>query len=53
MLIVSHRLSSLVRSDAILVLDRGQVLDLAPHAVLLERCEVYRSLWRQQTEHMS
>lgn len=53
MLIVSHRLSSLVRSDAILVLDRGQVLDLAPHAVLLERCEVYRGLWRQQTEHMS
>lgn len=53
MMIVSHRLSSLVRADAILVLDRGRVMDLAPHAVLLERCEVYRSLWLQQTEHLS
>ncbi len=53
MVIVSHRLSSLVRSDAILVLEQGKVADFAPHAVLLERCEIYRSLWRQQTEHMA
>jgi ATP-binding cassette subfamily B protein len=53
MLIVSHRLSTLVRADAILVLDQGQVVDFAPHAVLLERCEVYRGLWQQQTEHMA
>jgi ATP-binding cassette, subfamily B, bacterial HlyB/CyaB len=52
MLIVSHRLSSLVRAHAILVLDEGRVADLAPHPVLLERCEIYRALWRQQTEHM-
>ncbi len=53
MLIVSHRLSSLVRADAILVLDRGRVLDFAPHAVLLDRCETYAALWRQQTEHVA
>jgi ATP-binding cassette, subfamily B, bacterial HlyB/CyaB len=53
MLIVSHRLSSLVRSHAILVLDQGRVVDFAPHGVLLERCEIYRALWRQQTEHMA
>ncbi len=53
LLIVSHRLSSLVRSDAILVLERGRVADFAPHARLLERCEIYRHLWRQQTEHVS
>lgn len=52
-IIVSHRLSSLVRADAILVLDQGQVVDMAPHADLLKRCEIYRHLWQQQTEHMT
>ena len=52
MIIVSHRLASLARADAILVLERGRVLDIAPHTVLLQRCEVYRHLWHQQTQHM-
>jgi ATP-binding cassette subfamily B protein len=52
-IIVSHRLSSLVRADAIMVLDEGRVLDIAPHQVLLGRCETYSSLWRQQTEHLA
>ena len=53
MLLVSHRLSTLVRSDAILVLDQGHIVDFAPHQTLLDRCEIYRSLWHQQTEHMA
>lgn len=48
MVIVSHRLSSLVECDQILVLDRGQVVDMAPHRELLERCAIYRHLWLQQ-----
>ena len=52
MVIVSHRLSSLVDCNLILVMDKGRVLDVAPHAVLLERCSVYRQLWKQQTRHM-
>jgi len=52
-LIVSHRLSSLVAADRILVLERGSVLDYAPHATLLERCDVYRQLWDTQTRHLS
>jgi len=52
MFIVSHRLSSLVDCDQILVLDKGQLLDVAPHDVLLERCSVYRQLWAQQNRHM-
>jgi ATP-binding cassette subfamily B protein len=52
MIIVSHRLSSLVNADAILVLDKGAVVDFAPHATLLERCEIYRHLWDQQTRHV-
>jgi ATP-binding cassette subfamily B protein len=52
MIVVSHRLSSLVQADAILVLDRGTALDVAPHGTLLKRCGVYRGLWEQQTIHM-
>lgn len=48
MLVVSHRLSALVDADAILVLDRGKVVDMAPHADLLLRCDIYRKLWLQQ-----
>ena len=52
-IIVSHRLSSLVRADAIVVLDQGRVVDMAPHSALLERCDIYRHLWQQQTEHLT
>nr|WP_210320304.1 peptidase domain-containing ABC transporter [Pseudaminobacter soli] len=48
MVIVSHRLSSLVDSDQILVLDNGRAVDIAPHDVLLDRCAIYRQLWSQQ-----
>jgi ATP-binding cassette subfamily B protein len=52
MLIVSHRLSSLVNCDQILVLERGKIMDIGPHAALLERCAIYRTLWNQQNRHM-
>jgi len=52
MIVVSHRLSSLVQSDRILVLERSRIVDFAPHAELVERCEPYRSLWFQQTQHV-
>jgi ABC-type bacteriocin/lantibiotic exporter with double-glycine peptidase domain len=52
MVIVSHRLSSLVNCDLIMVLDRGSVVDIAPHDVLLDRCSVYRTLWNQQNRHI-
>jgi len=45
---ISHRLSSLVASDAILVLEQGRVHDIGKHAELLERCDIYRDLWNQQ-----
>lgn len=52
MVIVSHRLSSLVDCDLILVMDAGKKIDMAPHDVLLERCEIYRTLWMQQNRHL-
>jgi len=53
MVIVSHRLSSLIECDQIAVLEKGTVMDVAPHHVLLERCAAYRQLWAQQTRHMA
>jgi subfamily B ATP-binding cassette protein HlyB/CyaB len=53
LIIVSHRLTSLVMADAILVLDQGRVLDFAPHADLLARCENYQRLWQRQTRHFA
>ncbi len=52
MIVVSHRLSSLVKADGILVLERGVAVDFAPHDVLLERCDIYRHLWHQQNRHI-
>ncbi|MDW6024167.1 peptidase domain-containing ABC transporter [Mesorhizobium sp. BAC0120] len=51
MVIVSHRLSSLVDCDLILVLDKGKAIDIAPHDILLDRCAIYRQLWSQQSRH--
>jgi subfamily B ATP-binding cassette protein HlyB/CyaB len=53
LIIISHRLSSLVKADAILVLDRGRVNDIGRHDELLDRNEIYGSLWHQQNLHAS
>ncbi len=52
MVIISHRLSSLVDCDQTLVLDQGKVVDIGPHRELLERCAVYRHLWLQQNRYV-
>ena len=53
MVIVSHRLSSLVNCDLIMVLDQGKLIDVAPHDTLLGRCSIYRTLWNQQNRHIA
>jgi ATP-binding cassette subfamily B protein len=53
MIVVSHRLSSLVNADAILVLERGKVYDIGTHSELVERCDIYSNLWRQQHQHLA
>jgi ATP-binding cassette, subfamily B, bacterial HlyB/CyaB len=50
--IASHRLSSLTKCDQIMVLDRGNLIDIAPHRTLLDRCAIYRQLWAQQNRHL-
>ena len=47
-IIVSHRLSTLTGSDAIVVLERGKVAEIGSHSQLLQNCQVYKDLWYQQ-----
>jgi ATP-binding cassette subfamily B protein len=53
LIIISHRLSSLVAANAILVLEQGAVQDIGRHEELLERCDIYNNLWHQQTSHVA
>lgn len=52
-IVISHRLASLVDCDQILVLETGRLKDAGRHAELLQRCEVYRHLWVQQNRHLT
>lgn len=49
-IIVSHRLSMLKDADSIIVLERGELVGSGNHEHLLQDCELYRNLWRQQME---
>jgi ATP-binding cassette subfamily B protein len=49
---ISHRLSTLVNANTILVMHQGKLVDSGPHAQLLNTSETYRHLWNQQTSHL-
>jgi ATP-binding cassette, subfamily B, bacterial HlyB/CyaB len=51
-IVISHRLASLVNCDQILVLEKGRLHDVGRHEELLDSCDVYRHLWMQQNRHM-
>ncbi|MBN1434937.1 ATP-binding cassette domain-containing protein, partial [Candidatus Fermentibacterales bacterium] len=47
-LVIAHRLSTVVSADMIVVLDGGRVTASGPHARLLEESPLYRRLYEQQ-----
>ena len=49
---ISHRLSTLVNANTILVMQQGRLMDSGRHAELLTRSETYQHLWNQQTSHL-
>ncbi|WP_395834008.1 ABC transporter ATP-binding protein [Archangium violaceum] len=49
-LVVAHRLSTVVTADHIVVLDAGRIQDQGTHAALLARCSLYQRLWADHTD---
>ena len=48
-IIISHRLSFVARSHAIIVVDQGRLAQIGTHDALLSSCLPYNQLWSQQT----
>ncbi len=46
--LVAHRLSTIIESDKIVVLEQGRVVGVGKHAELLQRCPQYQNLIRAQ-----
>ena len=48
LVVIAHRLSTVLAADRIAVMDEGRVVDFGTHAELLERSDVYRRLAQTQ-----
>ena len=44
-IVIAHRLRSIINADQICVLDKGLLADCGTHEELLDRCGQYRKLW--------
>ena len=44
-LVIAHRLNTIVDAERIIVVDGGQIVDQGRHDALLERCALYARLW--------
>jgi len=44
-IVIAHRLSTLLNMDRILVFDKGQIVEDGTHEELLQRGKLYKLLW--------
>ncbi len=47
-IIVAHRLSTIVDADTIMVLDQGNIIDQGTHKQLFKRCKLYKELYQSE-----
>ncbi len=52
LIVVAHRLSTIMRAKHIIVLDEGTVAAQGTHEQLLESSDLYRSMWKAHIEAM-
>jgi subfamily B ATP-binding cassette protein MsbA len=50
-LVIAHRLSTVLDSDRIVVIDKGRVIDQGTHVELYSRCPLYAGLCDKQFRH--
>lgn len=49
-LVIAHRLSTIMNADRIVVLEKGQVVEVGDHETLLAKNSVYADLWQSQNK---
>ena len=47
-ILIAHRLSTVINADRIMYMEDGRILDQGTHQELLERCEPYRALYKEE-----
>jgi ATP-binding cassette subfamily B protein len=53
LLIITHRLSSLVHADTIFVMDKGHIVAADRHSEMVRQPGLYQDLWQQQTRYVA
>jgi len=49
-LVVAHRLSTVIRMDQLIVLDKGRTVGQGTHHELLDKQGIYATLWHHQSD---
>lgn len=50
-IVIAHRLSTVLSMDSILVLDNGKIIEQGSHKALIENNGFYKALWDSQSGH--
>ena len=49
-ILIAHRLSTVINADRILYMSEGKILAEGTHEQLLEKCEPYRLLYQEESK---
>ena len=49
-LIIAHRFSTIAGADKIVVIEKGNIVEMGSHEKLIEKKGVYHHLWKLQTK---